>query len=782
MSAISTYLEYIRTKIYAKDVRTAIVNAISQCYDDVNKPALQTEAMRAAVQAKIDSGQMAALTIADGSLTGAKLADGTIPTAKIADGAITAGKLANGAVATDRTLTQAGIPADAKVTGDRLTNLNNRFSGINAGMGANYSTDGFFTFGGLEFSRITYPNNDIGEQMGAPSESTNRIATPKPIYVYHDIFADIDNSGETSKYQMYFFGVDAENKILSKYTYGATKLYLNAGIYYIMVRNSDNSDISAKDFDAIETLVKGYSFIDTSLLTEIDLDKTLVRCVYTVKDGAVVGAKANTTHLSLPPFKTAHTVKAVRTNTDYVLTDTITDENGTITGTYSTADGDALFQKGIHHLTFALANDALEPLSFSAMKTSHVLYATVSERLGSLESDIAGIEADIAGIEAETNAFKSQKIVARNYSNETYYQAFSRTNNSEKGTNLIRLAHITDTHSDAEAWNRFLTFNNYINPHVTAVMHTGDIVKTTALDDYTYITDNLPDMRTILTIGNHDVGNEQGIGSGGLTNADCKQIFVSPLAIKYGTTNVIVPSDSDACYYYTDVKSDNGNRTLRIIVLNSYDYDANTGGIFANRTHIHYSQSQINWLIGVLQDANTNSIPVCICAHECDAFLEASDGLDDPFNMSYDTPSSAGDHLYAKDWVGSPICDLVEAFISGGSISQTYDQGDFTVSVSASFSNTGHFVCWFTGHRHSDHIGFLPGYHQLNIAPANGGMTVTAKYSDLPRWSETKSEDCFNMYSINLATKTIGIVRIGSDVIYSGADRKKTIVSYVKGD
>lgn len=98
MSAISTYLDYIRTKIYAKDVRTAIVNAISQCYDDVNAPALQTEAMQAAVQAKIDAGEMAALTIADGSLTGAKLANGTIPTAKIADGAITTAKIADGAV------------------------------------------------------------------------------------------------------------------------------------------------------------------------------------------------------------------------------------------------------------------------------------------------------------------------------------------------------------------------------------------------------------------------------------------------------------------------------------------------------------------------------------------------------------------------------------------------------------------------------------------------------------------------------------------------------------
>ena len=115
MSAISTYLEYIRSKIYAKDVRTAIVNAISQCYDDVNKPALQTEAMQRAVQAKIDAGQMAALTIADGSLTGAKLANGTIPTAKIADGAITTAKIADGAV------TGAKV-GTGTLTGDNIAN------------------------------------------------------------------------------------------------------------------------------------------------------------------------------------------------------------------------------------------------------------------------------------------------------------------------------------------------------------------------------------------------------------------------------------------------------------------------------------------------------------------------------------------------------------------------------------------------------------------------------------------------------------------------------------
>lgn len=107
MSAISTYLQQILNAIWARDVRQAIHDAISQCYDDVNKPALQTDAMQRAVQAKIDAGEMAALTIADGSLTGAKLANGTIPTAKIADGAVTGVKVGTGTLTGDNIANKA---------------------------------------------------------------------------------------------------------------------------------------------------------------------------------------------------------------------------------------------------------------------------------------------------------------------------------------------------------------------------------------------------------------------------------------------------------------------------------------------------------------------------------------------------------------------------------------------------------------------------------------------------------------------------------------------------
>ena len=105
MSSIETYLQYIASKVWARDVRTAIVNAIRQCYDDVHNPTLNTEALQAAIQAKIDAGQMAALTIGDRTITAAKLALGVIPTP-------------------DNTLSQSGVPADAKKTGDEITAIN----------------------------------------------------------------------------------------------------------------------------------------------------------------------------------------------------------------------------------------------------------------------------------------------------------------------------------------------------------------------------------------------------------------------------------------------------------------------------------------------------------------------------------------------------------------------------------------------------------------------------------------------------------------------------------
>lgn len=73
MSKISTYLSKILSAVYGREVRQSIHDAISQCYDDVNNPDLNTSAFKTAIQEKIDDGSIPAMTIADGSITQEKL-------------------------------------------------------------------------------------------------------------------------------------------------------------------------------------------------------------------------------------------------------------------------------------------------------------------------------------------------------------------------------------------------------------------------------------------------------------------------------------------------------------------------------------------------------------------------------------------------------------------------------------------------------------------------------------------------------------------------------------
>lgn len=72
-SSIQQFLNKILSSRYGKDVRQAIHDSIEQCYDDVTNPDLNTEAFETAVQNKIDSGELALMTIPDGSITKEKL-------------------------------------------------------------------------------------------------------------------------------------------------------------------------------------------------------------------------------------------------------------------------------------------------------------------------------------------------------------------------------------------------------------------------------------------------------------------------------------------------------------------------------------------------------------------------------------------------------------------------------------------------------------------------------------------------------------------------------------
>lgn len=120
-SSIQQFLNKILSSRYGKDVRQAIHDGIKQCYSDVTNPDLNVDAFETAVQNKIDSGALAAMTIADGSITKEKLDQDITENIETNTQDITNLKSAMPKV--DTTLSNTGEAADAKVTGDIINSL-----------------------------------------------------------------------------------------------------------------------------------------------------------------------------------------------------------------------------------------------------------------------------------------------------------------------------------------------------------------------------------------------------------------------------------------------------------------------------------------------------------------------------------------------------------------------------------------------------------------------------------------------------------------------------------
>lgn len=136
-SQIDTYLHNILTHDYARDVRTAIVNAIQECYDNTQNPSLREEAFIAAIEAELLNGHLTGLDLGDGDVTTSKIANSAVTTAKIADGAITQAKLDPNIdfVQVDDTLSHTGEAADAAAVGDTIDEVKGSIVDIREEMG-----------------------------------------------------------------------------------------------------------------------------------------------------------------------------------------------------------------------------------------------------------------------------------------------------------------------------------------------------------------------------------------------------------------------------------------------------------------------------------------------------------------------------------------------------------------------------------------------------------------------------------------------------------------------
>ena len=277
------------------------------------------------------------------------------------------------------------------------------------------------------------------------------------------------------------------------------------------------------------------------------------------------------------------------------------------------------------------------------------------------------------------------------------------------GASPFVLLHLSDIHGDSVRLKRVIQYYSALHNGIDDIIHTGDSVDSTVTATSFDFWDECDAQPILNCIGNHDVWYTSE--------------YTPPANYPYNTYlkpyinggywgNVVQPNNAEQdglCYYYKDYT--NG---IRLIVL---DYQNPTG--------------MMTWFASVLSDAHTNSLAVIVAVHYVPSWTR---GYNNSFDISEFIPNT--------QTLADSFVNAVDAFIGDG----------------------GEFVCWLTGHTHRDNTGYYQGTNGkqviFNIDCAACRYDSPSRY----RGENSKSQDAFNILSVNTGTKTISVWRVGNDV------------------
>lgn len=270
--------------------------------------------------------------------------------------------------------------------------------------------------------------------------------------------------------------------------------------------------------------------------------------------------------------------------------------------------------------------------------------------------------------------------------------------------NLV-LLHFSDIHAQANNLLRIKEFSSFYSQYINDVICTGDLLFNKWSDDFTYW-ENANVDNFMIAIGNHETTTDASTW-GDVPMADVNARFIAPYIDNWG-----VQYQTGKNYYYKDYTT----QKIRLVVIDPY-YD---------------EIAQTTWLESVLNDALTSELSVVIAEHNP---LPTYTPLQTSFVSPYDTG----------------IGDLGNKITAYMALVQNFH------------NNGGNFICWLCGHMHRDAVAVSQAYpNQLMVAVPATKIVETG--NDDKRIVGTKSQDCFNVVSINPTHKTITIIRIGSDL------------------
>lgn len=322
--------------------------------------------------------------------------------------------------------------------------------------------------------------------------------------------------------------------------------------------------------------------------------------------------------------------------------------------------------------------------------------------------------------------------------------------------------HVTDLHGDSERLKNAVEVVNALG--CDAMINTGDTVRfysTDALIEPTGIASPY-----LITIGNHD-------SMGYTTEQAIYDKYIKPYATSNG---YILDADVEySTYYYRDFPS----RKLRVFCLNDYQATPSTSPSTTKEMY----QAQLNWFCDKLLETPSDYGVLC-CYHSPERTILSVEGCEE-FYKNKTTVS-----------LKTPISDIVDAFISGTTISKTYAfRNTLTVSADFSTKNSGvEFIAHLTGHHHADRIGYCENTSNIQLMlnetcscvwinknqDGSDGTAYTSynEASDISRIEGTKTENAFNVYTIDRENKIVKVVRIGSRLTTGFKPREHMIIPY----
>lgn len=306
----------------------------------------------------------------------------------------------------------------------------------------------------------------------------------------------------------------------------------------------------------------------------------------------------------------------------------------------------------------------------------------------------------------------------------------------------VTLLQFSDLHGDCENLQRVADFKKAYDQYIDDAIHCGDAVSCYSDDQFPW--DVVPDARGILnTVGNHDCWKGHLVWSQtdhpyDATIEDAYQIVMvgkkknKPFFEEWG----VIKPEGHCTWYYKDYSS------IRLIVLDV----------------IHFEKAQQEWFSQTLALARKSGKPVVVVGH-----YQPQSGLDK-------IESGFSSNMEAVDPVGDPGQSQMERLTN-----QAFDEVDKFIAEG------GIFVCWMAGHTHLDMVGRVTGHpKQMMVVVDKAGEKDM--YMGENRIRGKRSQDAFNLVTVNPSRSIVTVDRIGCDVDENGRSKKRFRFNYLTGE